>query len=159
MKGDFEEAVNNNEITAYFNGEGDYFSPEEGCMGYHNYIMNFTGMISYLKNKEHPYQLMVKYFRLYLSSLKEDALDAWSLFRNINCFYFFQKNNRYFLTQNEDLIDELTAEEKKKIGVLFRYLRENFDKLPLEDIAEMKPFDEQIEVLKKRNCPYDFLSF
>ena len=29
MKGDFEQAVNNNEISAYLNGEGDYFSPWE----------------------------------------------------------------------------------------------------------------------------------
>lgn len=35
MKGDFDEAVNNNEITAYLNGEGEYFSPEEFNMGYH----------------------------------------------------------------------------------------------------------------------------
>ena len=159
MKGDFEQAVKNNEISAYLKGEGDYFAPWEMIRGNHNFINNFMGMMGYLKKQEYPYQLLVKYFRLYLSSLKEDVLDAWSLFRNIACYYFLRSDNSYFLTQNEDLIDELTVEEKKKIGVLFRYLRENFDKLPLEDIAEMKPFDEQIEVLKKRNCPYDFLSF
>lgn len=125
--GKFEQAVNNNEITAYFKGEGDYFSPEEGNMGYHNEILNFIGMMSYLENKAHPYQLLVKYFKLNLSSFKEDVLDAWSLFRNIACYYNLRKDNCYFFTQNEDLIDELTAEEKKKIGVLYRYLKDNFD--------------------------------
>ena len=43
--GKFERAVNNNEIRAYFKGEGDYFSPEEGNMGYHNEILNFIGMM------------------------------------------------------------------------------------------------------------------
>ena len=114
------------------------------------------GMMFYLEKRVNPYQELVKYFRLYLSSLKEDALDAWSLFRNINCFYFFQKNNRYFLTQNEDLIDELTAEEKKKIGVLYRYLRENFDKVP--GAAQMNPIDKQFEFTLKKGCPYDLFS-
>jgi len=43
--GKFERAVNNNEIRAYFKGEGDYFSPEEGNMGYYNEILNFIGMM------------------------------------------------------------------------------------------------------------------
>ena len=154
--GKFEQAVNNNEITAYFKGEGDYFSPEEGNMGYHNEILNFTGMMSYLENKAHPYQLLVKYFRLYLSSLKEDALDAWSLFNNIGCYYTLRQDNSFFLTQNEDLMDELTAEEKKKIGVLCRYVRDNFDKVP--DSANMRPFDEQIKIVKANGFPYDLFS-
>ena len=157
MKGDFEQAVNNNEIIAYLKGEGDYFTPEEFNMGYHSFIMNFTGMMSYLKNKEHPYQELVKYFKLYLSSLKEDALDAWSLFKNIGCFYYFRKNNRYFLTQNEDLIDELTAEEKKKIGVLCRYLRDNFDKVP--GSAQMYPIEKQMKLEMEDACPYNLLTF
>ena len=157
MKGDFEQAVNNNEISAYLKGEGDYFSPWEMIRGNHNDIDNWMGMIGYLSKKEHPYQLLIKYFKLYLSSLKEDVLDAWSLFNSISCYYYLRKENYFFLTENEDLIDELTVEEKKKIGVLYRYLRENFDKVP--DAAEMNPFDVQIKGLKKRNCPYDFLSF
>ena len=155
--GKFEQAVNNNEITAYFKGEGDYFSPEEGNMGYHNEILNFTGMMSYLENKAHPYQLLVKYFRLYLSSLKEDVLDAWSLFNNISCFYTLRRYNPFFLTQNDYLIDQLTAEEKKKIGVLYRYLRENFDKVP--GAAQMYPIDKQFEFTLKKGCPYDLFSF
>ena len=154
--GKFEQAVNNNEITAYFKGEGDYFSPEEGNMGYHNEILNFIGMMSYLENKEHPYQELVKYFRLYLNSLKEDALDAWSLFNNIGCYYTLRQDNSFFLTQNEDLMDELTAEEKKKIGVLCRYVRDNFDKVP--DSANMRPFDEQIKIVKANGFPYDLFS-
>ncbi|PXZ08196.1 hypothetical protein DKK70_02325 [Gilliamella apicola] len=157
MKGDFEEAVNNNEITAYFKGEGDYFSPEEGNMGYHNEILNFNRMIAYLREKENPYQLLVKYFRLYLSSLKEDPLDAWSLFNNIACYYYLRKKNRFFLTENEDLIDELTAEEKKKIGVLYRYLKENFDKVP--GSAQMFPIKKQFGFTRKNGCRYDLFSF
>ena len=157
MKGDFEQAVNNNEITAYLNGEGDYFTPEEFNMGYHSFIMNFTGMMSYLKNKEHPYQELVKYFKFYLSSLKEDALDAWSLFNNISCFYTLRRYNPFFLTQNDYLIDQLTAEEKKKIGVLYRYLRDNFDKVP--DAENMNPLDIQFNFTRKNGCPYDLFSF
>ena len=157
MKGDFEQAINNNEITAYFKGEGDYFSPEEGNMGYHNEILNFTGMMSYLENKAHPYQLLVKYFRLYLSSLKEDVLDAWSLFNNIGCFYTIRKEKSFFLTENEDLIDELTVEEKKKIGVLYRYLKENFDKVP--GSAQMFPIKKQFGFTRKNGCRYDLFSF
>ncbi len=100
---------------------------------------------------------MVKYFKLYLSSLKEEALDAWSLFNNIDCYYYLRKKNRFFLTENEDLMDELTAEEKKKIGVLFRYLRENFDKVP--DPAQMFPIDKHFESIRRNGCPYDLLTF
>ena len=157
MKGDFEQAVNNNEVSAYLKGEGDYFSPEEGCMGYHSHIMNFMGMMGYLEDKEQPYQLLVKYFKLYSSSLKEDVLDAWSLFRNIACYYNLRKDNCYFLTQHDDLIDELTAEEKKKIGILCRYLRENFDKVP--DSTNMRPINDQMKFVYEDGCPYDLFSF
>ena len=156
MKRDFEHAINNNEITAYLNGEGDYFSPEEGNMGYHNEMINFMGMLGYLEKQEHPYQLLVKYFRLYLSSLKEDVLDAWSLFNNIGCFYILRQDNSYFLTQNEDLMDELTAEEKKKIGVLCRYVRDNFDKVP--GSAQMFPIEKQMKIGIKYGCPYNLFS-
>ncbi|PXZ08204.1 hypothetical protein DKK70_02365 [Gilliamella apicola] len=157
MKGDFEQAINNNEITAYLNGEGDYFAPEEGNMGYHNHIINFTGMLGYLEKQEHPYQELVKYFRLYLSSLKEDVLDAWGLFNNLGCYYYLRKKNRYFLTENEDLMDELTAEEKKKIGVLCRYLRDNFEKVP--GSAQMFPIEKQMKIEIKYGCPYNLLTF
>ncbi len=156
MKGDFEQAVNNNEIIAYLKGEGDYFTPEEFNMGYHSFIMNFTGMMSYLKNKEHPYQELVKYFKFYLSSLKEETLDAWSLFRNIACFYILRSNNPFFLTQNDYLIDQLSTEEKKKIGVLYRYLRDNFDKVP--GAAQMYPIDKQFQFTLEKGCPYDLFS-
>ena len=154
--GKFERAVNNNEIILFFKGEGDYFSPEEGNMGYYNEILNFIGMMSYLENKAHPYQLLVKYFKLNLSSFKEDVLDAWSLFRNIACYYNLRKDNCYFFTQNEDLIDELTAEEKKKIGVLYRYLKENFDKVP--GAAQMFPIEKQFGFTRKNGCSYDLFS-
>ena len=157
MKGDFEQAINNNEITAYLKGEGEYFTPEEGNMGYHNEMINFMGMMGYLKKQEHPYQELVKYFRLYLSSLKEDVLDAWSLFNNIGCYYDLRKDNSYFLTQNEDLMDELTAEEKKKIGVLCRYVRDNFDKVP--GSAQMFPIEKQMKIGIKYGCPYNLLTF
>lgn len=157
MKGDFDEAVNNNEITAYLNGEGEYFSPEEFNMGYHNHIINFTGMMGYIEKQEHPYQELVKYFRLYLSSLKEDPLDAWGLFNNIGCYYDLRKDNCYFLTQNEDLMDELTAEEKKKIGVLCRYLRDNFDKVP--GSAQMYSIEKQMKLEMEDACPYNLLTF
>ena len=157
MKGDFEQAVNNNEITAYLKGEGDYFSPEEGNMGYHNEMINFMGMLGYLEKQEHPYQELVKYFRLYLSSLKEDALDAWSLFNNIGCYYDLRKDNSYFLTQDEDLISELTAKEKKKIGVLCRYVRDNFDKVP--GSAQMYPIEKQMKLEMEDACPYNLLTF
>ena len=156
MKGDFEQAINNNEVSAYLKGEGDYFSPEEFNMGYHSYIMNFMGMMFYLEKRVNPYQELVKYFKLYLSSLKEDALDAWSLFRNIACYYFLRSDNSYFLTQNEDLIDELTVEEKKKIGVLFRYLRENYDKVP--GVADMRPINDQMKFVYEDGCSYDLFS-
>lgn len=39
--GKFERAVNNNEIILFFKGEGDYFSPEEFNMGYHNEVINW----------------------------------------------------------------------------------------------------------------------
>ena len=157
MKGDFEQAINNNEVSAYLKGEGDYFSPEEFNMGYHSYIMNFMGMMFYLEKRVNPYQELVKYFRLYLSSLKEDPLDAWGLFNNIGCYYDLRKDNCYFLTQNEDLMDELTAEEKKKIGVLYRYLRENFDKVP--GAADMRPINDQMKFVYEDGCPYDLFSF
>ena len=153
----FERALNNNEIRAFFNGEGEYFSPEEFSMGYHNEMINWMGMMAYLEEKENSFQLLVKYFRLYLSSLEKNALDAWMLFSNIASYYNLRKDNCYFLTQNEDLIDELTAEEKKKIGVLYRYLRENFDKVP--GAAQMFPVDKQFEFTRKNGCPYDLFSF
>ena len=71
MKGDFEQAVNNNEISAYLNGEGDYFSPWEMIWGNHNFINNFMGMKGYLKKQENPYQELVKYFRNKKSGLFE----------------------------------------------------------------------------------------
>ena len=154
MKGDFEQAVNNNEISAYFKGEGDYFAPNEWLRGNHSHMTNWMGMMANLEKGENSYQLLVKYFKLYLSSLKEDVLDAWGLFNNLDCFYILQKDNSYFLTQHNDLISELTAEEKKKIGVLCRYLKDNFDKVP--DSANMRPFDELINIVN--DCPYDLFS-
>ena len=71
MKGDFEQAVNNNEITAYLNGEGDYFSPWEMIWENHNFINNFMGMMGYLKKQKNPYQDLVKYFRNKKSGLSE----------------------------------------------------------------------------------------
>ena len=156
MKGDFEQAVNNNEISAYFKGEGDYFAPNEWLRGYHSHMTNWMGMMANLEKGENSYQLLVKYFKLYLSSLKEDVLDAWGLFNNLKCFYILQKDNSYFLTQHDDLISELTAEEKKKIGFLCRYLKDNFDKVP--DSANMRPFDEQIKIVKANGFPYDLFS-
>ena len=156
MKGYFDEAINNNEITAYFKGEGDYFAPNEWNRGYHSHMTNWMGMMANLEKGENSYQLLVKYFKLYLSSLKEDVLDAWGLFNNLDCFYILQKDNSYFLTQHDDLISELTEEEKKKIGVLCRYLKDNFDKVP--DSANMRPFDEQIKIVKEDGCPYDLFS-
>ena len=153
----FERALSNNEISAFFKGEGEYFSPEEFNMGYHNELINWQGMLAYLEEKETPFELLVKYFRLYLNTVEENALDAWMLFSNIASYYFLRKKNRYFLTENEDLIDELTAEEKKKIGVLYRYLRENFDKVP--GAAQMFPVDKQFEFTRKNGCPYDLFSF
>ena len=156
--GKFERAVNNNEIIPFLKGEGDYFSPDEWCRGYHCYMINFMGMMGGLEEKEHPYQLLIKYFRLYLSSLEENVEDAWSLFENIECYYHLRKDNSYFfLTQHEDLIDELTAEERKKIGVLYRYLRDNFDKVP--DAENMNPLDIQFNFTRKNGCPYDLFSF
>ena len=156
--GKFERAVNNNEIIPFLKGEGDYFSPDEWCRGYHCYMINFMGMMGGLEEKEHPYQLLIKYFRLYLSSLEENVEDAWSLFENIECYYHLRKDNSYFfLTQNEDLIDELTAEKRKKIGVLYRYLRDNFDKVP--DAENMNPLDIQFNFTRKNGCPYDLFSF
>ena len=154
MKGYFDEAINNNEITAYFKGEGDYFAPNEWNRGYHSHMTNWMGMMANLEKGENSYQLLVKYFKLYLSSLKEDVLDAWGLFNNLDCFYILQKDNSYFLTQHDDLISELTEEEKKKIGVLCRYLKDNFDKVP--DSANMRPFDELINIVN--DCPYDLFS-
>ena len=96
MKGDFEQAVNNNEISAYLKGEGDYFAANEWSRGYQSYMTNFLGMMGYLKKQEHPHQLLIKYFRLYLSSLKENVLDAWGLFKNIECYYHLRKDKSYF---------------------------------------------------------------
>ena len=110
-----------------------------------------------MKSKNTPIKSWSKYFRLYLSSLKEDVLDGWSLFNNIACFYTLRQDNSYFLTQNDYLIDELTAEEKKKIGILYRYLRDNFDKVP--DAANMFPIEKQFEFTRKKDCPYDLFSF
>ncbi|PXZ06539.1 hypothetical protein DKK70_11290 [Gilliamella apicola] len=154
--GKFERAVNNNEISAFFKGEGDYFSPDEWSWGYHNFMINWMGMMANLEKGENSYQLLVKYFKLYLSSLKEDVLDAWGLFNNLGCFYCLRKDNSYFLTQCNDLISELTAEEKKKIGFLCRYLKDNFDKVP--DSASMRPIDEQMKMVKADGCPYDLFS-
>ena len=61
MKGYFDEAVNNNEISAYFKGKGDYFTPEELYKASHSYIMNFMGMMFYLEKRVNPYQELVKY--------------------------------------------------------------------------------------------------
>ena len=154
MKGDFEQAISNNEITAYLKGEGDYFAANEWLRGNHSHMTNWMGMMANLEKGENSYQLLVKYFKLYLSSLKEDPLDAWGLFINLGCFYGLRKGNSYFLTQHNDLISELTAEEKKKIGVLCRYLKDNFDKVP--DSANMRPFDELINIVN--DCPYDLFS-
>ena len=155
--GKFERAVNNNEISAFFKGEGSYFSPNEWNRGYHSPMTNWMGMMANLEKGENSYQLLVKYFKLYLSSLKEDPLDAWGLFNNLGCFYCLRKDNSYFLTQCDDLISELTEEEKKKIGVLCRYVRDNFDKVP--GSAQMYPIKKQMKMEIKYGCPYNLLTF
>ena len=157
MKGDFEQAVNNNEISAYLKGEGDYFAANEWSRGYHNYMTNWMGMMPYLREKENSFQLLVKYFKLFLSSLEDSVQDAWSLIRNISCYYILRNYNDDFSNNSNDLIEWLDDKEKQKIGRLFRLVRDNFDKIP--DSTDMRPFDVQIEMVKSRGCPYDFLSF
>ena len=50
--GKFERALKNNEISVFFKGEGEYFSPEESNIGYHNEVINWQGMMANLREKE-----------------------------------------------------------------------------------------------------------
>ena len=130
MKGDFEQAVNNNEIIAFFKGEGDYFSPNEINWGYHSYIINWQSMMGYLKNKENAFELLVNYFKVYLNSLEDNLPDAWDLFNNIECYYSLIRKNNNFSNNSNDLFGFFDNNEKQKIGRLFRLLRDNFDDIP-----------------------------
>ena len=93
--GKFERALKNNEISTFFKGEGEYFSPEEFNMGYHNEVINWQEWLSIL--------------------------------------------------------------ERKKIGVLDRYLKEKFVKVP--NTTNMRPVNEQMNLVNEYGCPYNFLSF
>jgi len=42
------------------------------------------------------------------------------------------------------------------LGVLCRYLKDNFDKVP--DSANMRPIDEQMKFVNEDGCPYDLFS-
>lgn len=158
MNKSFEYALNHNELLSFFNGEDDYFSPYELNWGEHTHIINWESMCSYLVHKDNPFQLLIKVFKTYLSLLNgKNIYDVWALFNNIECFYHLRVENSYFLNQQHDLIDELTEDEKKKIGRSYRFLREHFEEVP--GAKDMVPLDQQFEFTKKNGCRHDLFSF
>lgn len=158
MKCKFEHALNHNELMPFFNGENDYFSPREESWGYHLHMINWESMCSYLAHKDNPFQTLVEVFKTYLSLLNEKNIDdVWALSRNIECFYTLRKYKSSFINQQDDLIDELTEDEKKKIGRSYRFLREHFEEVP--GAKDMVPLDQQFEFTRKNGCRHDLFSF
>lgn len=125
MKTKFKIALENNEPSEFFKGQGQYFSRDPDW-GDHLYINNWQGLFGHLKSKESPNSILLDVFSKYLTSLQSRYEDADSLLLNISCYYLTRNATSFISEDSFDLITNLSEKNKKTIGKLFRLLRREY---------------------------------
>ncbi|MCD5989307.1 hypothetical protein KDX30_15490 [Pseudomonas sp. CDFA 553] len=123
MKTKFQIALEKKELSAFFKGQGEYFSRDPDW-GDHLYINNWQGLCNYLKHS--PSNVLLDAFSIYLQSLKPCYKDADSLLLNISCYYLMRSDTQLMSSENFDLVTELNKDNKKIVGELFRILRRDY---------------------------------
>ena len=149
MKTTFETALDLQEISDFFKGNGQYFA-RDSDWGDHLFISNWQKMCSALKNQKAAQNLLTSIFEDHTKYSKENYSDAEGLFSNISAYYTL-KNKIAFLSSNSyDLIESLDERSKKNIRKLFRLLRQQYD-LKNKDLPKYT-FDEEIKRLRLKGC-------
>ncbi|MBI6946504.1 hypothetical protein [Pseudomonas koreensis] len=149
MKTTFETALDLQEISDFFKGNGQYFA-RDSDWGDHLFISNWQKMCSVLKNQKAAQNLLTSIFEDHTKYSKENYSDAEGLFSNISAYYTL-KNKIAFLSSNSyDLIESLDERSKKNIRKLFRLLRQQYD-LKNKDLPKYT-FDEEIKRLRLKGC-------
>lgn len=149
MKTIFETALDKHEISEFFKGEGVYFA-RGSDWGDHLYISNWQDMCSALKNQKHAQSLLTNIFEEYVRYLKENYEDASSLLLNISAYYIARSMFPFLSAENYDLLKAIDDEYKKKIGCLFRLLRNEYD---VKNKGSGKnSLDAEIEKINKNGC-------
>lgn len=156
MKTKFQIALENNEPSEFFKGQGQYFSRDPDW-GNHLYINNWQGVCGYLKSKDNSNKILLEAFSKYLTSLRSSYEDADSLLLNISC-YFLIRNDTSFMSENRfDLIASLIERNKKTIGELFRLLRREYaNQNAGKPVISLDQFLSQI---KANGCRFDLEKF
>jgi hypothetical protein len=152
MKTKFQIALENNEPSEFFKGQGQYFSRDPDW-GDHLYINNWQGLCGYLKSEENPNKILLDAFSKYLASLQSRYEDADSLLLNISCYYLMRNDTSFMSEDSFDLIASLSERNKKIIGELFRLLRREY-----ANQNAGKPvisLDQFLSEIKTNGCQFD----
>lgn len=152
MKNRFEVALEQDEISDFFKGNGIYFATGSDW-GDHLYVSNWQVMCGTLKTQKAAQSLLTNLFEEYLRYLKESYSDAESLLRNISAYYTLRKKVSFLSDDNYDLIESVDSDSKKTIGKIFRFLRKEYD-IKNKDLPNYT-LDQEIETLIKRGCTTD----
>ncbi|GFM95072.1 hypothetical protein [Pseudomonas cichorii] len=152
MKNKFEAAIDNDEISKFFKGEGTYFA-RGSDWGDHLYVSNWQIMCSTLKKQKPAQSLLTHIFEEYLRYLDDSYNDAESLLRNISSYYTLKNKIPFLSDENYDLIESLDSVSKIIVGRLFRFLREEYD-IKNKDLPN-NTFPQEIESLIKKGCTID----
>ncbi|MCV4286187.1 hypothetical protein [Pseudomonas capsici] len=155
MKTKFEIALDQDEISSFFKGEGIYFA--RGCdWGEHLYISNWKGMCSVLKKQKPAQSLLTNVFEEYLRYLGDSYKAAESLIFNISAYYSLKMDLPFLNSENYDLIESLDSESKNIVGRVFRFLKTEYD-IQNKDLPCYK-YAQLIEQIRKKGCTIDFES-
>jgi hypothetical protein len=152
MKTKFQIALEKNEPSEFFKGQGQYFSRDPDW-GDHLYINNWQGLCGYLKSEENPNKILLDAFSKYLASLQSRYEDADSLLLNISCYYLMRNDTSFMSEDSFDLIASLSERNKKIIGELFRLLRREY-----ANQNAGKPvisLDQFLSEIKTNGCQFD----
>ncbi len=152
MKNRFEIALEQDEISDFFKGNGIYFATGSDW-GDHLYVSNWQVMCGTLKTQKAAQSLLTNLFEEYLRYLEDSYKDAESLLCNISAYYTLRKKVSFLSTDNYDLIESVDSASKKVIGRAFRLLRKEYD-IKNKDLPNYT-FDQEIEKLTKKGCAID----
>lgn len=152
MTDSFQTALDQHEIPDFFKGSGRYFA--RGCdWGDHLHIGNWQGLCAALKTQDTPQNTLTRLFETYVVTLKENYVDAQGLLCNITAYYVLKSKITFLSAQGYDLIEALGETSTTTVGVLFRLLRQVYDK-ENQDLPKYS-FAEELQRLKDRGCTVD----
>ncbi|MCF5031318.1 hypothetical protein [Pseudomonas syringae] len=110
MKNKSQIALENSETPEFFEGAGQYFSPDPDW-GDHLHIRNWRELCECLKTKNDANKILENSFIEYLNSLKKTYHDAESLAYNISGYYSMRKDYPFMSSGGYDLIKAIPAKK------------------------------------------------